>query len=100
STSATSPLSLHDALPIYFFQKCYARHVRHSLVGDNHVNEVLIENFQCIGSANCCEYLKSEPKCSLKREKVVLFIINIQNGNVARSEEHTSELQSRENLVC
>src|SRR5690606_39721246 len=36
------------------------------------------------------------------RETVALVILSavIPNTNIIRSEEHTSELQSRENLVC
>src|SRR5436309_6571763 len=42
----------------------------------------------------------SEILCTIRRVKVVLVTAASKGISAARSEEHTSELQSRENLVC
>src|SRR5207302_8530060 len=75
-------LSLHDALPIYS-----AKHlVKHSIVQSFFVLEVVID--QClIYPCQACDCVGAGPG-------------NDAIARLARSEEHTSELQSRENLVC
>src|SRR5690606_42096043 len=70
-TSALSPLSLHDALPI-----CRICSPGFSLI--------------LVGAAG--------PPASCPRRRRRLFVAFGQDAG--RSEEHTSELQSRENLVC
>src|SRR5690606_40384708 len=82
------PLSLHDALPILTWEK---------IILDERANFPLYYPIDTnnIGSDRRCLY--------------DVLMKNIQNGNIKniyddsyfkRSEEHTSELQSRENLVC
>src|SRR5690606_7403794 len=39
-------------------------------------------------------------KILTKEDTITAFEINVSCPNVKRSEEHTSELQSRENIVC
>src|SRR5690606_42135751 len=41
-----------------------------------------------------------ELKAVDQHERVPAFVTGIPGGETKRSEEHTSELQSRENLVC
>src|SRR5690606_40238372 len=38
--------------------------------------------------------------CDFYKETHVIFMFKVKVGFFCRSEEHTSELQSRENLVC
>src|SRR5690606_39701178 len=81
--TATYPLSLHDALPIFRGHRARAGHLpgiprRAIVLGDE---------------AHRVEQRQHEhrPQPHLQR---------LAQHAVARSEEHTSELQSRENLVC
>src|SRR5690606_40374067 len=93
-TSFTSPLSLHDALPIY----------------DQ------TTSLSC-GSRPCCRgglgpepgHARQRCRCGTKRARrcqtsPVRPARRRKGGSgcprPGRSEEHTSELQSRENLVC
>src|SRR5207302_9029502 len=76
-TSHIYTLSLHDALPIFSLVV-----VRHRPLGRG-MNYTLMR----------CRSLFAEARDRLRRH------LRISTGH-ARSEEHTSELQSRENLVC
>src|SRR5690606_41854679 len=84
----TSPLSLHDALPIFripLFKKLRATH-------------------NCTGSAHstyemCNSTISISPYFGCGGSIMGGNIIRISKL-IHRSEEHTSELQSRENLVC
>src|SRR5436305_14217566 len=74
-TSKTNPLSLHDALPIYFREKlCCGCDYRFDLLAG-------------------FRYLHLDEDLSITENIDVLT-------TVPRSEEHTSELQSRPHLVC
>src|SRR5690625_5952570 len=73
-TPNINTLSLHDALPIYDGQS----HQRLAAHGIN------------IGKRIGCRYLP----------KIKRIIHNGKKKSVVRSEEHTSELQSRGHLVC
>src|SRR5690606_41941584 len=90
--SATAPtalytLSLHDALPI--FTATEATH-------PGALDFVLMGYCHCLFHCRCL--------CLVFRYHIVssCFCCNsgINNSDASRSEEHTSELQSRENLVC
>src|SRR5690606_40629898 len=48
---------------------------------------------------NTAKLMAAEAAAHTRHEKTVLDITN-ENQSPLRSEEHTSELQSRENLVC
>src|SRR5206468_13115726 len=72
ATTEIYTLSLHDALPIYM------------LVADNGDNRA---GFRAGNSLNHGDYLR-------------VFAVSVQKFLCARSEEHTSELQSRSDLVC
>src|SRR5690606_42085112 len=83
ATTELYPLSLHDALPIYAFIRISGfsaeelHRKAHNIVRHPDMPESVYRNFWD----------------TLKSGKPWL-------GVVKRSEEHTSELQSRENLVC
>src|SRR5690606_39619282 len=94
SSDATAPtdtyaLSLHDALPIYFNWDGWM--AGYDIANGIHTpTSSLIGNFwsACYEVVNRCNTLISR-------------IDNIEmDASKKRSEEHTSELQSRENLVC
>src|SRR5690606_41803935 len=87
-TCATSLLSLPDALPIY---RCtphptWLRRATFSSRGEG-------EPRVCIGSR-----APSPLEGLLHNSLSVIHLRGLEGG--IRSEEHTSELQSRENLVC
>src|SRR5690606_41790125 len=95
--TAVHTLSLHDALPIF-------------LEGDQGANEVAL-SLQRQGLALQREGAEGVVGGRLfeeglvKRERGVVVALGVANvgqrqGGGQRSEEHTSELQSRENLVC
>src|SRR3712207_7727942 len=54
--------------------------------------------FRSVSSFNSCS--KKKPSSSLKKIDSLPEIIAFNNANALRSEEHTSELQSRQYLVC
>src|SRR3712207_7863832 len=77
----STPLSLHDALPIYDVLDLLGRLVEQSLV--------VVE---LTGTES--RYRMLEPIRAYAQEQMEAA------GEEARSEEHTSELQSRQYLVC
>src|SRR5690606_40280209 len=78
-----SPLSLHDALPIFQDARTTAEHLAAAL--NDSADRIVVCSTGLIG-----ERLPM-PKLLAGVDAAVAE---------ARSEEHTSELQSRENLVC
>src|SRR5690606_42009845 len=93
ATTDTYTLSLHDALPILY-----------TLTADNTVKQQAVEVTGKSGnnyivksgvSVNDRIVLSGLDKLS---DGMEIKPLNVPTG--ARSEEHTSELQSRENLVC
>src|SRR3712207_8455584 len=77
ATTEIYTLSLHDALPIYAALQLFAHaHSRH----ERQTYSLLHESFDGL---DCCQ-LESD----------------VQRRVLSRSEEHTSELQSRQYLVC
>src|SRR5690606_41528142 len=90
ATPATHTLSLHDALPIY--AGWLRLHV--------HVDE-RVAGFVALGLARAA----GEPAAVVTTSGTAVAnlhpaVLEAAHGGVPRSEEHTSELQSRENLVC
>src|SRR5690606_41995412 len=99
ATTVLYTLSLHDALPIYFKR-------RMSMSAEQPI-AAKVETFQQIyqqiddGSAGDPdpELFPGTPLARLS--DYVRATKALQSGDpMGRSEEHTSELQSRENLVC
>src|SRR5690606_41844022 len=84
ATPATYPLSLHDALPIL--------RARTSRVGDRDLPSRARDHS---GGDHRRGGRRRTPPCPEHRGCGVRH-----PGGLRRSEEHTSELQSRENLVC
>src|SRR5690606_42148976 len=92
---AISTLSLHDALPILKVAE-YAR--QHPEVRDEKiVRPIFIMGMPRTGTTLASYLLGGDPNLrSLLRWEVATPV----PPATTRSEEHTSELQSRENLVC
>src|SRR5690606_40386796 len=91
---AIYPLSLHDALPIYqTLRAIYWAAQKAGKITEawNHLNEIegLYGLNPTPSHARWLEKARKGPIMNL-----ALF------DEIVRSEEHTSELQSRENLVC
>src|SRR5690606_41860429 len=82
STTATYTLSLHDALPIYLLYDHIAGFARDCAGWRPESEEDLLSYcYQVAGAVGC-------------------LMAVVMGVSPHRSEEHTSELQSRENLVC
>src|SRR5699024_12868275 len=84
SSSATTSiytLSLHDALPIFLE------------IAKN-------ENSRTLDHSTVLEIAKIQISGTLDHSTVLEIAKNENSGTVERSEEHTSELQSRFDLVC
>src|SRR5690606_39324825 len=95
-TPTPHTLSLHDALPISLQQKTS--------------NETYTIGGQSLSISNIQKTLAKKTQTKIRYQKLpqeqvrqmagknIALMVNYFNKN--RSEEHTSELQSRENLVC
>src|SRR5690606_39492436 len=99
STIATDSLSLHDALPIY------AKFVK--VTGRASYYRTLSEELDLVGllsvGAGHVEAYDGELRVFDQFESNTQMIRGFDYNGIGpyqRSEEHTSELQSRENLVC
>src|SRR5690606_39684313 len=93
-TPETYTLSLHDALPICRVERGHrARH----RAGDG-----LLERGQVrhLGDQGGLVVERGAHRRQGARGDDVLGVLADQEAQEVRSEEHTSELQSRENLVC
>src|SRR5207302_7358352 len=88
-TPATSTLSLHDALPISLRPRNVLRRMNQPRSTAASQTKVMSDR-------------PYEAPMLLTREKSSVFPKSRNMGctRLMRSEEHTSELQSRENLVC
>src|SRR5690606_41785957 len=91
ATTSIDTLSLHDALPIWVSSRNELVNYRHepgnaTSLSDNFIRAVCQDDLGgfWIGTFRGLDYLNPETK----------------EFKSFRSEEHTSELQSRENLVC
>src|SRR5690606_40613355 len=86
-------LSLHDALPIYKIRLSYY---------------VIVEDTAFLSKANQLSFrmnnlynrFTKDDEWPLETTKINFLDNEIIFHSIFRSEEHTSELQSRENLVC
>src|SRR5690606_42039499 len=96
ATSETYPLSLHDALPIWSVYEVAATWLAAGL----DPNETLIYRQSDVPEVFELNWIIScvTPKGLLNRAHA--YKAAVDANEAARSEEHTSELQSRENLVC
>src|SRR5690606_42123227 len=92
SSASLSALSLHDALPIYGFPR--GREVR---------RDAIERDPNLVTHAGECGRPRRQIVDHVEHDAPgdrVLLRVEDQQIPAARSEEHTSELQSRENLVC
>src|SRR5690606_41458034 len=96
STTAISTLSLHDALPIFFIRCRRCDQLRAYPAVKRPVACGLLFSGKRIDPDGSDDGIGSAA-VSARRHAISFFEKN-RSGN--RSEEHTSELQSRENLVC
>src|SRR5690606_41808236 len=87
------PLSLHVALPILWLAQCAQR-----------VAPLPVDREAGIGTIADAQVaaiqLDAEDTRALQQQCHAAYRTQINELLLARSEEHTSELQSRENLVC
>src|SRR5690606_40577419 len=91
------PLSLRDALPIFLSP------LEPDLMAGGQVGPELVRGQRRPRVGHRRLMLPPRPCASLRRRGVALEVIPqglTDEGPGFRSEEHTSELQSRENLVC
>src|SRR5690606_41463534 len=97
STPATYTLSLHDALPICRFGTVHAR-------GRFIEQQKFCPRGHCNGHAQqALLAIRQRPALllgAMRETDEVKQLPNLILEVLLRSEEHTSELQSRENLVC
>src|SRR5690606_41674928 len=92
TTYKTYPLSLHDALPI-FKKLAYSlvhKPIRIQISPKDPVNKNIDHGVSFVEQDDKRFFLERIIKENIG-QKILVFV---------RSEEHTSELQSRENLVC
>src|SRR5690606_41721059 len=97
ATTASYTLSLHDALPILneVIDDEILRVVHYAL---EKIEEEL--NLGIQSDQELILGLSLHLKPAINRYKFGMNIRNPMLSDIKRSEEHTSELQSRENLVC
>src|SRR5690606_41664833 len=93
ATSFLSTLSLHDALPIYLLLSVCAI----LFTGIPLIMDTTSATLSSVTGSRCNLLSSSHPSWAAARSFSRRFS---SSRSLARSEEHTSELQSRENLVC
>src|SRR5690606_41224134 len=92
STCRTHTLSLHDALPISLLEVALE-------TGRTHQIRVHLA-YAGYPVAGDPVYGPRRNPLNLPAQALHAYKITFQHPRTGRSEEHTSELQSRENLVC
>src|SRR5690606_41893948 len=93
ATTHTYTLSLHDALPIYRRHAGLRYVVASALVRAGRTRGDRAGRSRCRGSRRA--HCRSAARARCEEE-----VQARRHRGAPRSEEHTSELQSRENLVC
>src|SRR5207253_6427416 len=96
ATTATYTLSLHDALPIFAGEREYI--FKHILTRDV-AYESLPRRDRAAAHAEVAAWIE-ETTGERQGEFVELLAHHYAEAFRSRSEEHTSELQSRGHLVC
>src|SRR5690606_42031222 len=98
-TTAIYPLSLHDALPILAADR---RLCGHFCDDGNPAAKGGAEMTNAGETSPAALEALLLPLAALAEQagRAILEVYARGDGRAARSEEHTSELQSRENLVC
>src|SRR5690606_41152791 len=95
--SRSYPLSLHDALPISPLKQLQRRILRRLLAKLK--THPACQGFEP-GRSILTNALPHASRRTVIRLDIQDFFTSTTARRVERSEEHTSELQSRENLVC
>src|SRR5689334_24011709 len=93
TTTDIYPLSLHDALPISARASCSAKRTRRAVARLVRSPSIMVDRHRSIvphETASCSSQPLSQ---QVERD-------GVRHGGEARSEEHTSELQSQFHLVC
>src|SRR5690606_41708379 len=85
-----SPLSLHDALPISLLGRAYAERASN----DYKLADLAAARRHIARALQLLEGVDDPDLLLVTQQQDAIY------ADDARSEEHTSELQSRENLVC
>src|SRR5690606_40056256 len=95
-TPPTSPLPLHDALPIFETIPCEVPY----LFADPELIALWQQRLSAYPGLKVGINWQGNPKYAGDRQRSIPLAQFEPLARVPRSEEHTSELQSRENLVC
>src|SRR5690606_42048929 len=90
-------LSLHDALPICLLSENRNRSIESRRYMD--FSERLDDLKAVIMASIATPNLRDTARGAIQFRHLITFLSSLHAPNL-RSEEHTSELQSRENLVC
>src|SRR5207302_5385902 len=98
SPPARSPLSLHDALPIFLPSALPMIFAGLRLGAGTAL--LLLVAAEMIAVESGIGFLVLHAGNLMQTTKLMVGIVVLSILGVLRSEEHTSELQSRENLVC
>src|SRR5690606_41798914 len=98
-TAATYTLSLHDALPIYTKEEMKMIQETNKIMGDDSIR-VTATTVRIPVMGGHSESVNIEFENDFDVQEVREILAQQEGVIVVRSEEHTSELQSRENLVC
>src|SRR5690606_41308684 len=93
-----SPLSLHDALPISFL--VYGPYLLEQYHGILLKPVFLCAYFYVCRQLRLVDLRRDGRRYHRRAVLVADVVLHYEYGPDSRSEEHTSELQSRENLVC
>src|SRR5690606_39823000 len=90
-------LSLHDALPIWYFEEVFQRLFEESRKDETPLSVIVLDIDDFKGFNDRYGHLLGD-RCLVETGRLIYKIA--KETGCFRSEEHTSELQSRENLVC
>src|SRR5207302_5658495 len=96
SAIALSALSLHDALPILQLSPAEQKWGAAQITGGSHNTRVLWDPIRMVGARMRGQLVTA----ASQRLGVPVTALRTEDGHVVRSEQHPSELQSREKLVC
>src|SRR5207249_11786786 len=98
-TSALYPLSLHDALPISFEAALKYSQERHAF--GHPISQFQAIQFMLADMSTEIDAARLlNRKAAWKQDNGARFSMDAAIAKLFRSEEHTSELQSRFDLVC
>src|SRR5207253_4728767 len=96
ATPHTSSLSLHDALPILFGIR-FALESNHDIVSESHDDNIAVRPLL---TPHLDPQVEHVMKIDVRQKRRSTSALRRTSIFITRSEEHTSELQSRGQLVC